>query len=239
MKFTESLSLVIPVYNERNNVETAVNHCTKILQKEFEDFEIILVNDGSTDGTAEVMEALAKKNECIHFLNNIINLNQGISIQRGFSVAKKNFVMHNGIDFPLAIEHIPSLIEKMIECDVLVIERKFSSGYSILRHITSIGNRFLRRLLFPILSKEIRDMNFTQIYRRTTLKKIMPLAKSPAFTTPEMILKAKLCGLRVKSILADYHPRETGKGAFGKPHDILWTIYDMFRFRVKSLKNLY
>lgn len=236
-KVTESLSLILPVYNEKKAVEPAVKHCIEVLSGEFEDFEIILIDDGSTDGTGDVIEKLAKTNKQIKILNNFINLSQGVSIQKGFAAAKKGFVLHNAIDLPLALEDIPSLIRIAKECDVLVIERKFSTGYTIWRRITSIGNRILRKLLFPFSSIKIHDMNFTQIYRASILKKIMPLAKSPAFTTPEMILRAKQCGLCVKSIMVDYLPRTTGKGSFGKPHDILWSMYDMFRFRIKSWKK--
>jgi len=236
-KIIESLSLILPVYNEKKAVEPAVKHCIEVLSGAFEDFEIILIDDGSTDGTDNVMEKLAKTNKQIKILYNFINLNQGISIQKGFTVAKKDFVLHNAIDLPLALEDIPSLIRTAKECDVLVVERKFSAGYTMWRRITSISNRILRKLLFPFLSRKIHDMNFTQIYRGSILTKIMPLAKSPAFTTPEMILRAKLHGLRVKSILVDYQPRPTGKGSFGKSHDILWSMYDMFRFRVKSWKK--
>jgi undecaprenyl-phosphate 4-deoxy-4-formamido-L-arabinose transferase len=98
-------------------------------------------------------------------------------------------------------------------------------------------NRLLLKILFPRAVRGISDLNYTQIYNTEILSKITPLAKSPAFTTPEMFLRAKYLNLNVKTRLVEYNPRLSGKGAFGKPHDILWSLYDMLRFRVKLWKN--
>jgi len=66
----------------------------------------------------------------------------------------------------------------------------------------------------------------------------MPLAKSPAFTLPEMILRAIKLNLNVHAETVAYRSRPSGKGAFGKPHDVLWTLYDMLRFRLKVWNRL-
>jgi glycosyltransferase involved in cell wall biosynthesis len=232
----ESISLVLPVKNERNLLEPTVRHCVQVLSRDFADFELILIDDGSTDGTDDIMDNLAKNDERIHVLHNFINLNVGISVQRGMAVATKDFIVHNAVDLPLSVEDIARFIYHIKECDMLVFERKSYAGYTVWRWIISKINRMFLRVLFGY--GKIKDMNFTQIYRRNIIPAISPLARSPAFTTPEMILRANRLGLRVKSITVDYQPRTTGKGAFGKPHDILWSFYDMLRFRLKVWKKL-
>jgi undecaprenyl-phosphate 4-deoxy-4-formamido-L-arabinose transferase len=235
-KISESISLVIPVKNERNLLESTVRRCIKTLSRDFTDFELILIDDGSTDGTGDMMDELAKHEERIHVLHNNINLNVGISVQCGMAVATKDFVVHNAVDLPLSVEDIARSIHHMKDCDILVLERKSYSGYTLWRWITSKVNRLLLRVMFG--RNDIHDMNFTQIYRRDIMQKLFPIARSPAFTTPEMILRAQCLGLRVKSVMVDYQPRTVGKGAFGKPHDILWSLYDMLRFRLKVWKKL-
>lgn len=232
-KLSQSISLVIPVYNERDLTKPCLSRCIEVLSHDFKDFEIILIDDGSTDGTSDIMEEIAKGDDRIKILHNIINLNVGISIQRGIASANKDFVVHNAVDLPLAPEDIAKLILSAKDCDVFVLERKSYSGYTIWRRIASRINRILLRLLFPFISIGIRDFNFTQIYRNNILVKIMPIARSPAFTTAEMILRAKYNGLRIKSTYVDYRPRTLGKSAFGKPHDVFWSLYDMLRFRIK------
>lgn len=225
-----SVSLILPVYNEGSILEKTVIHCKKVLSENFDDFEIILIDDGSTDETGEVMDRLAELDNRIHVLHNLINLNVGVSVQRGMVSATKDYIVHNAVDLPLAPEDVPDLIKQMNKCDVLVLERTSYAGYTPWRWVTSKVNRFLLKILFGV--RDLKDLNFTQIYRKEVIPKVLPLAKSPVFTTPEMIIRAKRSGLRVKPMPVDYKPRTVGKGAFGKPHDVLWSIYDMLRFRL-------
>ena len=230
-----SISLIIPVYNEESLVEGAIKHYLEVLSSDFEDFEIIVVDDGSDDATGSIIDKYAERNEQIRVLHNKVNLNFGISIQKGIPLAQKDYILPTAIDLPLDPKDIASLIEKMHCFDLLILERRFYSGATLWRKITSKINRLMLHIFFPLATIGLRDLNYTQIYRRKIMPRIMPLAKSPAFTFPEMILRAKYQRLRVGSVEVDYHPRLRGKGAFGKLHDIIWTVYDMFRFRIISL----
>lgn len=234
-KLTASISLVIPVYNEKDLIGPCLQRCIEALSLNFTDFEIIIVDDGSTDGTAIIPKEIANKDSHIKIIHNTINLNTGISIQRGLASATKDFVVYNGADLPLAPEDISGLTRQFMDCDVLVLERKSYAGYTRWRWIVSRVNRVLLHLLFPLSTYGINDLNFTQIYRRAILSEIMPLARSPGFTAPEMIIRAKNKSLRVNCFPVNYRPRTFGKGALGKPHDILWSLYDMLRFRLKYL----
>ncbi len=232
-----SVSLILPVYNEKNLLGPAVERCLKALKEQFTDYEVIVVDDGSTDGIAGVLERTGQEGPHLRVIDNVVNLNVGIAVQRGMMSARCEYVVHNAVDLPLAPEEIGSLVELMDGSDLLILERSSYAGYIRWRVVTSVVNRLLLRLLFPWTVGNIFDLNFTQIYRRDVLHQILPLAKSPAFTTPEMILRARYLRLAVKTALVDYKPRPSGKGAFGKPHDILWSMYDMFRFRVKLWRN--
>ena len=153
-------------------------------------------------------------------------------MQRGFSVATKEIVMHNGVDLPFD----PSMTKKVIQenwkdVDVLVLERKAYSGATWRRKIISKCNLILRTMLFPVIFRGFKDLNYIQFYSRAALKEIMPLASSPTFTTAEMIYRAKHLNYRVTKKCFEYEARPVGKGSLGKVHDITWSIYDMLRFR--------
>ncbi len=235
MKEVASISLIIPVYNEETILLSAVENAIARLSEKFEDFEIILVSDGSTDNTGSLMDQLSVQFSQVKVLHNLINLNVGASLQRGLAIATKSFVVHNGIDMPLAAEDIARVIEKALLCDVLVLQRASYAGYTPWRWACSKVNRLLLRMLFR---SPFSDLNFTQVYRREILSQIVPIAKSPAFTTPEMIIRARRLGYRVTAIPWEYQARAVGKGAFGNPHDLMWAMYDIFRFWIRGPKSI-
>lgn len=231
-KLKISISLILPIYNEESIIEDSLKKCISALERDFEDYEIILVDDGSKDKSINIAENLCSDNPNVKIIKNLVNLNQGISIQRGFACATKEIIMHNGIDLPFNPEETKNTIfNHWNEIDVLVLERKKYSGATIWRKLTSKVNIILRRILFPKISKGITDMNFIQFYSKEILRNIMPLAKSPAFTTPEMIFRAKYNKYKLKNISFDFVARPVGNGSLGKVHDITWSIYDMLRFR--------
>lgn len=239
MKHMNGISCVIPVYNEGRILYEQVNYCLKCLENDFDDYELILVDDGSTDSTAEVIRRLVSENSHIVSLPNHINLNMGISVQRGFFAASKEYVTFNAVDLPLDPRRYKSLVALMDrdEVDLLVIERKKYLGTTKWRKITSKINGGLMFFLFPKLKKNLYDTNYTQIIRKENVQQLTPLAKSPIFTWPEMIFRARLLKMKVRAVTVQYNPRVVRKGAFGKPNDIIWGIYDMLRFRLRMWAN--
>lgn len=232
MKSKKSLSLIIPIYNEEVLVYDAIKECLTKLEQNFEDFELIIVDDGSKDNTSKIIQENFSNNPHIVFCQNYVNLNQGISIQRALIIASKDYISHNGIDLPLNVNDLKDTLDQCDDFDIIVFQRVQYTGATKWRKLTSNINITLRKILFPKLSSGIDDMNFTQVYPKKIIHQIMPLAKSPAFTTPEIIMRAKLLGCKMHLKELVFHARQHGRGSLGKLHDILWTIYDMVRFRI-------
>jgi glycosyltransferase involved in cell wall biosynthesis len=232
-----SLSLVITVYNEEEIIEESVIKIINSLDEQSLDYEVIIVDDGSTDSSVEKIKKIANGNSKIIILENLINLNQGISIQRGAKVATKKFVTFNGIDIPIPVGKYEEFIKCLGNDDLLVIQRKKSTGYSAWRHLLSSGNRLIRKIFFPFLLTKIYDLNFGQIYRQKQLESIAPFANSPAFTTPEMVFRAFYNGLKIKTITCEYMERPGGKVKLGGLRDIMWTILDMIQYRLYLFKG--
>jgi len=230
-KSDKSISIIIPVYNEEKLLKNAVEVSLEKLSRNFNDFEIILVDDGSKDNSMHILKEHFSGLENVHIHANHINLNQGITVQRGMALAKKQYVTFVGVDLALDYDELKEVMDDIGDNDLVILQRKVYAGATNWRLLTSKVNIWIRKLLFPILTSGIRDMNNTQVYRQSILKSILPLAKSPAFTTPEMIMRTKILGYKVQIKDVTYHERKVGKGSLGKLHDILWTIYDMFRFR--------
>jgi undecaprenyl-phosphate 4-deoxy-4-formamido-L-arabinose transferase len=92
--------------------------------------------------------------------------------------------------------------------------------------------------LFPRLSRKTPVLNFTQIYRKRIIDQIVPLSRSPIFVWPELIYRAKLLSdSKWKNAKVKCRVENLRKGAFGHPHDIIWGMYDMARFRIRLWKK--
>lgn len=234
MKSKRSVSAILAGYNEENNIDKSMEILYGSLETHFEKFELILVDDASTDSTLEKMGRFAEAKRGVRVLPNYANLNFGSSVLRGLMAAKNDFVIYNACDLPLSADDMVRMILDMPEgADVLVLER---TGYKTTywRGITSIANQLLLKILFPGLTKGTPVLNFVQIYKRNILKEIVPLARSPIFVWPELVFRAKLGGFTVKNVQAGYNAGTCiRRGAFGHPHDIIWGIYDMLRFRIR------
>lgn len=237
MKSQRSVSVILAGYNEEKCIGAAMQKMYDTLNRSFEKFELILVDDASKDHTADLMQKFAEDKENVVLLKNHINLNFGASVLRGMAAAQYDYVTFDACDLPLAPKDIVSLVNGMRdEAEMLVMQR---TGYITTkwRGITSDLNKLLLKILFPKLTKGTPVLNYSQIYKKTILKQVMPLARSPIFVWPELIFRTKLLGVKWVNVPVKCQVKNLRKGAFGHPHDIMWGIYDMLRFRIRLWRN--
>lgn len=229
---TASLSVILPVLNEEGGLDGALERIVQSLDSMVEHFEIIVINDGSTDRTAEIAGDFAKRDSRVRVIHNSRNLNYGVSLKSGIDAAQCDWLMHNAADLPLAPEDYGDFIARFDQADVIVASNIQRAAHSPWRKVTSWTNRALLRLLFQA---KTTDMNFTQFYRRSVVAGFPLRSTSPAFVTPELIMRAERAGFRVIEIGADFQRREHGKAHFGRPKDIAWTLIDMLKLRFFTL----
>ncbi len=237
MRSERSISVVLAGYNEEANIDRAMSETYEALKDSFADYELILVDDASKDSTAAKMRAFSDSHEGVVFLPNNVNLNFGASVLRGMYAATKEYVTFNACDLPLANSDLVRLVKSMrADTDVLVLER---TDYKTTkwRGLTSDVNKMMLHLLFPGLTKGIPVLNYVHIYKRKVLPDIKPLARSPIFVWPELVFRARLKGYRVGNVKVKCNVENVRKGAFGHPHDIIWGIYEMLRFRLRLWKG--
>jgi len=202
------ISLVIPAYNEERNIGFLLQRTHDILKKESISYEIIVVNDGSTDKTAEV----AKEHNVV-LVNNKRNLGKGGSLRNGFKYARGKLIVTMDADGSHQPEDIPYLISPILKGDVdVVFGSRFVNGKG--RDTTSrlhiLGNAILNFVILFLTGKYISDsQSGFRAFTRDVLKKIT-LISSRYEIESEMLIKILSKNFRFMEIPINCKKRMSG-----------------------------
>jgi glycosyltransferase involved in cell wall biosynthesis len=229
-----SLSVVIPAYNEEGNVETVIPRVVEALRRMVGRFELILVDDASTDRTPELFAAMAGRYPEIRVVRNEKNLRQGGSLARGYALAKLDYVMHEAMDYPFDLEELRLLLPHFPDADIVVASRPIHGARTYAdaagkRFVASWGNRALMKLVFGV---PVRDFTFIQIYKRAALERLRTKSTSPSMINAEKVIRAHKGGMRVVDVDVAYLPREVGQSSSVTAKNVRHALRDIARLRL-------
>jgi glycosyltransferase involved in cell wall biosynthesis len=221
------LSIVLPCYNEQANLASAVTtYYQELAVAGFEDCEIIVVNDASTDRTGELADELAQRDPRLRVVHHDRNQGQSAAILNGFRAARGRVLTHNGIDLPFHPRDVARMLALIREgADVVVVERSNRQAYNLVRKVISWCNILLLRLLF---GSPFADHNFVQFYRREVFEAVPVLSRGVSTVTAELIFRALGAGFQVQSCPAEYHARQIGCSTI-TPRKVLYAVVETFR----------
>jgi glycosyltransferase involved in cell wall biosynthesis len=220
------VSVVVPAYNEEENLQPTITQVAGKLDELGATFEIIIVNDGSTDGTLGIAEQLAEADARIRLINHLENIGPGSGVFTGMEAANGEFVIFIPADLALEPADLQKYIDASKECDLVVGVRSDRRDYSVMRKVVSYVNIFLIKLLFRM--KE-RQFNYIHMYRSSMLNGIN-IESRGVFITAEIMIKARDLGYRLQEVDIRYVPRTAGQATCGNPGTIFDTVKDLFGF---------
>jgi dolichol-phosphate mannosyltransferase len=203
------LTVVLPGYNERAALAAAVDAYRASFTRHGIDFELLVIDDASTDGMGELADRLAMGDSRIRVLHHERNQGQVAGILHGFREARGCFLTHNGMDLPFNPNATETALALLREgADVVVVERRDRKSYGTVRRVLSWLNVLVLKAVFR---SPFRDHNFVQFFRREVVAALPVRTSGVSTVTPELILRALSAGYRVVNATADYHPRQSGR----------------------------
>ena len=211
-----SISLFYPAWNEEDYVERAVARAMEVLPRLTDDFEILIINDASTDRTLEISQSLAGKNSRIRVISHPVNLKLGGAIRTGLASSTKDIVVYSDIDLPFDLSEVVRALHLMsyLEADMICAFRFDRTSEGAKRIAYSFVYNLLIRNLFDI---HIKDVNFSfKVIHRRVLEAI-ELKSEGSFIDAEMVVKAIRRGFRVFQMGVDYFPRTRGTSTLASP----------------------
>lgn len=202
-----SLSIVLPAYNEEKNLPGVVERIIEVSNKLNLDSEIIIVDDGSTDKTREIIKDLEKKQLGIKGVFHERNKGYGDALISGFQKASKDYIFFMDADNQFDFGEIKKLLPYISDFDVVTGYRGKRAD-PLVRKINAAVFNLAVKILFDLGVKDI-DCAF-KIYKNDILKNI-DFETGGALINTEILLKAKMAGARIKQVGIGHHPRMHGE----------------------------
>jgi glycosyltransferase involved in cell wall biosynthesis len=241
-----SLSCIIPMYNEEESVEKVIRGADEIFSNIIEDWEIIIIESGSTDRTWEKVNEQIKDRKNIRAFHQEKKSGMGSALKFGYSKCTKDFICHLEADNPFEMIYFKKAMPILLENDFVIGYRvgtkenlfKWSYLYNgrmsaYIRAAYHICYNLLLRLLFGLV---VRDVNFSfKIFRRKFLKDI-ELISNGWFIDAELILAMRDIGVLPIEIPVEYKDRMVGLSTINlmTPVTIFLEMLEYLRYRKKQ-----
>lgn len=225
-EFNNSISLVVPAFNEEEILKETIEIFERDLSSICKEYEIIIVDDGSTDRTGEIANQMAECHKSVKAIHHSTNKGAGTALLTGFRAARNELVLTNFADRPFDLRDLKDILPLFKETDFVVVTRSDRSANPPFRRLTSMINYLLIRLLFNV---RVKDFQFVQIYKRSILNNIK-IKSIGSFVPPEIIIKALNKEYRMKEFETTFHRRSGGVAKYGHPRRLLNSIREIFSF---------
>jgi glycosyltransferase involved in cell wall biosynthesis len=218
--------MVIPMFNEEENIEHAVDCAVAALELHGGDYEIVIVDDASTDQCPEIVRRLAADNPRLRMLRHEVNRKLGGALKTGFAAAARDLVVYMDADLPFDPQVIGPAIRALTvtRADVIAGYRLDRTAEGLRRTVYSYLYNTLIGLLF---GWPHRDINFSfKLLRREVLQAV-ELRSEGSLIDAELIVKAKNLGFVIQQLGLDYFPRSRGTSTLSSPAVIFKIVREL------------
>ncbi len=222
-----SLSAFFPAYNEEQNVGAMVARLTEVLPRFTDDHEIIVVNDGSADGTGRVADGLAAADPRVRVVHHPVNRGYGGALKSGFAASRKEYVFFTDGDGQFDVAEIERLLPFVPEHDVVVGYRLERAEGGLRKLNAEMWNRLVR-LLFHVPVRDV-DCAF-KLFKRRVFDRVHLEAEGALIST-EMLARSVRAGFRVTEVGVHHFERRHGKPTGANPLVIARAFYELFKLR--------
>jgi glycosyltransferase involved in cell wall biosynthesis len=219
-----SISVFFPCYNEQDNVGPTVEKSLAVLKKLKADFEIVIVDDGSSDATGQIADEISSHNSRVKVVHHSTNLGYGAALRSGFKAASKELVFYTDGDGQFDINEMPPLLPLIEQYDIV-------SCYRLNRqdsYIRRINGWCWTKLVCLLFGMKIRDIDCAfKLYKRKIFDNIR-LSSTGALIDTEILARA---------IRRGYSIRTAGTQTGANLRVILRAFKELFKLRSQILRG--
>lgn len=228
----KSISVFYPALNEEQNIKECIEKTDTFLKTTGRDYEIIIVNDGSTDNTEGIVQKLASQNPHVVLINNTEIHGYGAALKKGFKSSSKDLIFFSDSDLQFDITELTKFFDKIDDYDYVI-------GYRAKRSdpiFRSFNAHLYGLLVSLILGVNVQDLDCAfKIFNRKTIDSIT-LYSNGALINAELLYKLNKKKYRFTEIPVNHYPRKFGKPTGANISVIARMFIELFKLKFGILK---
>lgn len=220
-----SLSLFYPMYNEEGNIQEAVTRAIEILPRYADEFEVILVDDGSKDRTPELADSLAAGDARVRAVHHPQNRGYGAALRSGIAAARYPWIFYTDGDNQFDLEELRLLLPMRFE-NQIVTGYRIKRGDPVNRKVNAWIYNSLMRSLFGL---RLRDIDCAFKLYQANIFQGMTLKSEGALIDTEILVRARKQGARIGEIGVHHYPRIAGEQTGAKISVMFRAVWELLR----------
>lgn len=234
------ISVFFPTYNEQGTIAEIIGKTAAVMEEVANNYEIIVVNDGSTDNTPKIVEEHAKKNKNIRLVTHPMNMGYGAALRSGIASSSYDLIFYTDADLQFDISEIKKLLPLIKDADIVSAYR-IKRQDPLMRKITAWAyNQFLRMYL----GIGVRDIDCAfKLYKKKIFAGI-EIKSDKGTVDVEILAKALKLGFKIVQVGVHHYKRNAGASVFSRnrlglvPFSYILTLLRETKKLKKELKNL-
>ena len=230
-----SLSIVIPLYNEEENLDPLIKQIFNVLSTHPNFLELILVDDGSHDRTASLALEFAECEPRIRLLKHEHNRGLGAAIRTGLEAAAGDLILYTDADLPFDFKLIPQLLA-LVSDNNIVIGYRANRGEGLRRWVLTKSYNLLCNFA---LGLRARDINFACKLIPQSALRGMRLCSEGSFIDAELLLECQRQGYAILEFPLTYYPRARGLSTLSRPAVIIGILTEMVKYALRRNHTAY
>jgi glycosyltransferase involved in cell wall biosynthesis len=219
--YRASISAFFPAYNDVGSIGKIIHTMAWLLPKLTDNYEIVVVDDGSADGTADLLRTLAREYRFLKVIHHGVNRGYGAALITGFANCSKDLIFYTDGDGQYNVEELPLLLDAFGPHTDVVTGYKLSRSDPRHRVVVGLAYRNIMRALFRLQVKDV-DCDF-RLIRRSVFEELQLVCDSGVICV-EMMKKFQMVGCRIVEVPVHHYHRYCGTSQF---------------FRFKHLKRVF
>lgn len=225
-----SISIFFPAFNDEGAIAGLVRDALDLLPTLTSDYQVLVINDGSTDGTAAIIDELAANHSQVRAIHHDRNRGYGGALQTGFKESEKELVFYTDGDGQYDVRELTRLLPLMVEGVDVVNGYKACRADGPVRKILGGTYNRLARILFNLPIRDV-DCDF-RLIRRSMLQDLGELSNSGAICV-ELIRGLHTRGAAFAEVEVNHYPRLHGRSQFMTLARVMRTLYDFCGLWIK------